>query len=137
MQKVKCKNAGYSWARLIINIINLLVVITLLTIILYVAFNYKKILTNAIQGGLDTVNDKRSNIQGSINKFATTTVKNVLQNPKINNEIDKLVNNATVPVINTLQKNMAKAFKKPPFPQISESENVIPSKDLPNPAYKK
>ena len=105
MQTVKCKSAGYSWGRLLINIINLLVVITLLTIILYIAFNYKKILTKAIQGGLDAVNEKRSKIQGSINKFATTTVSNVLGNPGIKSEINNLVNGATVPVINTLQEN--------------------------------
>lgn len=134
MQTVKCKNAGYSWARLLINIINLLVVITLLTIILYVAFNYKKILTNAIQGGLDAVNDKRSNIQGSINKFASTTVNYVLDDNEIRMQIKDLVNEVTVPVIDTLQENLRTAM--PNMGNKILPTNIEPDKPPENPPIK-
>ena len=81
------QTVGYTWGRTIINLINMVLCITILVCIIYVCINYKKIFTKAIGGILEAVNENRSNIQTSINKFAEKTTVSTLNNENVKNQI--------------------------------------------------
>ena len=86
---------GYTWGRTIINIINMILCLAILILIIFIAINYKKLFTKAISGVLDAVNDKRSDIQTSINKFAVNTTNNTLNDESVRGNIRNIIDDAT------------------------------------------
>ena len=70
-------------ARIIINILILLVLAAFLGIILYIIFDFKKVLDKVLNTGLLVVKQNNSKIQGTLDNFSTTTVDNLLSDNKL------------------------------------------------------
>lgn len=108
------KVIGYSWGRTVINVINMCLCIAILTIIIYFSINYKKVFSKIIKGFLDSVNNNRTNIQSSINKFSVNTLNNTLANESVQTSLINTANTVlTSPEIqNTLESIIQESNKE-------------------------
>jgi hypothetical protein len=107
------KVIGYSWGRTAINIINMCLSISILTIIIYFSVNYKKVFSKIIKGFLDSVNNNRTDIQSSINKFSVTTLNNTLSNKSVQTSLINTANTVlTSPEIQSTLDNIIQESNK-------------------------